>query len=231
MQGVSVLLRSIGGVDDKRAVLAAGCIARKLTFGSAWSSLRIGIRACLTDSGLSLDGIPRLAIGVSSGITNIFGDENTTNWCGAATQSVALWTRTAAAGPSPTYYYNGVGSFYPAKRVGATITYGATALNPILLAAQPADGYRKMILLDITKGAPDYTFRTLYTITAAGDVSQADFLATIEETPPSFTDYSQSTPRTLAVSEAAGAFDSVNVSWDRDSAKLEISDLVIKQLA
>lgn len=224
-----ILARTVSAIEDKRLVLQKASFARPLDFGTSWNSIRIGLRYCMTDSGANITGTPRFAIGVCSGTTNILGDASPTNWVGGITNA-GTWTR--FAGPNPTYYYPGGGgaNFYPAESHGGALTIGGTQLGTFLIGAQPADGYRNMLFVQITKGSPNYTLGMFYNSTSVVDVSSEQFYTTIEASVPAFSGYSNATPRTIAASEGPGAFNALNIWWNQDVANMEFCDIAVVRI-
>ena len=231
----TVKLRTISAVDDKRIQLSNSCCARKWTtdLGTSWNSIRVGCRISITDSGANLTSTPRLAFGIQSGITNLWLDANgPTNWCGIVTTPATL---TRHAGP-PAYYDVGNEVMYlVAKKVGTTLTTGAAAWGstflPFLFDATTAS--RSVIFLDILKGSPNYTFATMVhdQLGSVGDVSLYTYLSRIILATPTVANHNRNTGVTLAVSESAGTFDSVGISWDHSDALIEISDITVVRLS
>lgn len=224
----TILLRNIGGVDDKRGVISNSQLARTLFIGTTWTKIRIGLRLSFaSDTGSNLAS-GKMFIGACSGLANLIGDATTTNWVGFGPAVYATGeTFTRAAGPPPSYS----ASFFIARRVGTTYTSGAGAAGHIM--ADPVTGYRSLFFVDITKGSPNYTlqqFRRSVNTTPA-DVTLTEFLAQMEAAVPALGQHALASSGTLACDEGAGSFDSVNVSWSITTPGLEISDFAVARLS
>lgn len=233
--GSSIILRTIGGIDDKRIDLDNSQFARVMSIGTTWNSIRIGLRWSFTDSGGNITGTPRFAFGVCSGTTNIFGDATCDNFVGAISNT-ASWTRNAG----PPVWYNSGGFTGPymwtARKVGASLTLGnelfAGSGESFAVAADPATGYRSVMLLTITKGSPNYTLQLFYTLAAYNvDVSYADFYALVDAAVPARTNYLTSLSRTIACDESTGSFNAVNFHWSKASPNIELSDIAVARLS
>lgn len=98
--------------------------------------------------------------------------------------------------------------------------------------ADTASADRIIQFLDITKGSPNYTFRTFYcNISPPPDVSSATFLSQMTVASPIVPKHTMGGNVAFAFSEAAGTLDSVQVYWDRTDSLLEICDLAVSLLA
>jgi hypothetical protein len=144
--------------------------------------------------------------------------------------TAATWTRVAG----PPVVYGGL-NIQAAKRVGTTQTVGGTDLNAaagMFIGAQPATGERYCAFLDIVKGSPNFSFTLFSKNTSTTlDVTKATFDAQVVTSSPVITSHISGTTRTLAVSEADGALNAVNIFWDRGAPKIEISDIAIVRFA
>jgi len=223
----SILLRNIGGLDDKRFVLSNSQLARTLFIGTTWNKIRIGLRQTMPDSGGNVGSL-KWGLGVCSGLTNLFGDATTTNFFGLGPDVYANGvTATRVAGPPPSYSW----SHFAVRRVGSTYTAGSGSVGHIF--ADPATGYRTIFLLDITKGSPNWTanfFRRSVNTTPA-DISKEVFLQQMEAATPVLTNHAASGNIALAMDEGAGACDSVNLSWNTSSPGIELSEIAVARLS
>lgn len=220
--------RTISAVVDKRIQHVNSNWARPwpLSIGTSWTKLRVGVRVIMDNTGANLVSTPRFAMGVCSGSTNLLFDATTTHFLGWQ-QSAA--TMTFAAGPPIRYSFDTAGL----KRVGSTSTFTATMAVGFILCADPTTANRAMFFCDITKGSPNYTLDSFgRTGTAAGDVTLADFLATVPLAVPAFANHGASASRTIAVDEGVdGTFDHMLVGWDRTTPVLEICDIAVVRLS
>lgn len=225
----TILSRTISSVVDKRIVLANSQFARPFSIAS-WTKLRIGLRLIMNNTGATIT-TPRLFVGLSAGSTNLIMDATTDNWCGVATQG--SWSYYAGGFPAAPVEYYGY-NMRATKRVGSTLTDNTSSITGD--ASLPADATtadRTVIFVDITRGSPNYTFQVqkYRNVDAASvDVSLATFLAKVEEATPTISSHGAGTAKTLAVDESGGAFDHVNIGWDKASPTIEICDLAIVKL-
>jgi len=91
-----------------------------------------------------------------------------------------------------------------------------------------------MFSIDITKGSPNFSFREFAYIGGGGvgyDLGFDEFLANMELATPAITGHSFAASLTLAVSEADGSLDTLNVNWDRSTPQFEISDIAVARLS
>lgn len=231
--------RTFSSIEDKRIQLSNANFARLWSsdVGTGWTTLRIGCRISMTDSGANVTSTPRFAFGICSGTSNIFMDATCTHWLGAITANTF---RRVSAGP-PAYYdlANNTGQpFYPATYIGTTLTLGSGlyggSYNTFLFDSTTAN--RALMFLDITKGSPNFSLKMFSNAAPAGtqtatDVDLATYLTQVSLTSPSLTGHVMSNTQTIAVSEATnGFFNAVNISWDRSSPNIEISDLAVVKL-
>ena len=236
--GSKTKTRTISSVVDTRIRLTNSNFARlwSADVGTNWTTIRVGCRVSVEDSGTSLTSTPRFAFGICSGTSNIFMDATTSNWIGLVTYG-GTWTRST----SPTKYMLGNGSYFDsgiaaAKRVGSTLTTDAFTNSPFPGATYLFDATvnRVALFVDITKGSPNFTVRpTYYKTSAANDVSVDTFLSQVAVSVPSITghQYGNET-KSIAIDEATnGFFNAINVAWDRTSPAIEISDIAVVKLA
>lgn len=239
---VSIDTVTIGGIEDRRLVLANAQAARVIDIGTNWTRIRIGIRGALNDSGASIAGTPRIYIGMlsspSAGLANGPLTGSTSHFVGLVQGSATL-TRNA----SP-LAYSGVwanGSY--AKKVGATITAIGGGNVTGWLSANPST-YRNIVAAEILKGSPNFTINIIApNLSTVHDVSLANFISAMEvSTITAMGTYlngiyggiynSSSLSGSLAVSEATNGFlDAVCVAWDKNSPVLNISDVIWAKMA
>src|ERR1041385_4377365 len=233
-----VTSRTISGSVDNRAKLANSNIARTWSsyVGTNWTTIRIGCRLSITDSGANIISTPRFAFGICSGTSNIFMDATTTHFFGIVSYN-ATWTRTT----SPVKYMLGNGSYFDsgiaaAKRIGSTLTTDAFSNSPFpgatyLFDSADGNGNRVVLFLDITKGSPNFSIKPFY-YKGGGtpvDVSTDTFLANMEYTSPAITGHAiGNETKTMAIDEATNCyFNAVNIAWDRTTPAIEISDVAV----
>jgi hypothetical protein len=215
----TTLIRTIGGVQDERVVMSNSHWARPHGV-AVWSKLRIAFWISMRDGGATLTSSPIFAVGLSSGSANILGDLATTHFVGMKTTGT---TMPYIPGPPPLY------QLYPmesGKMIGATWTAAAVWLSTsgYIMADAPA-GNRCCLLIDITKGSPNFTLNGYARINGtAGDIDEATFKAQSELNVATLTNHALGNSGTVAVDEATdGVLDHINVSWDRTTPEIEIS--------
>jgi hypothetical protein len=162
----------------------------------------------------------------------MLGDASATNFVGVRTKDVT-WTRTAED-----LLLDGLMWINTTKVATVVTESGAGYYSGIQwgigngAAVSRAD--RTIFFVDITKGAPNYTLQLFGWINATpvNDISEATFLANMEIIGlPVLAQHQQSTAQTIAASQAAGVFDTINILWDRTAAAIEICDVAVARLA
>ena len=191
---------------------------------SGWVTLRVAVLMRVSDSGASLSGTPRFAVGLCSGNTNIMGDSTVDHFVGLLSTD-DNWSR--SVGP---VRYITVPSITAVKKVGTTITAGASfgAFGATFHTTTPF-----MIFVDITKGSPNFSFTVFICtgITAPG-VTEANFLTTSLAPSPSFAEHASAGPVTVAVDEVTdGTLDHACVAWDQTLATVDIHAWRVLKLA
>lgn len=199
---------------DRRLVLSNGEAIRAPIYTNTWNVIRIGLHGCFTDLGSNPSGTPRIAFGVISGNADGYGAASSVHLVGLRSQA-ASWTR--GAGPPVTYSTSGWKSF---KKV-LTVFTESTTMGIVYISGSTS--YRSVIMVQITKGSPNFTFDHVSAGSlAAGqaDVSDAQFLnameaATIGQAASALPTGYGTNQNTLAVDEADGALNNIFVYWDR----------------
>ena len=208
---------------------------RQMSIGTNWNRLHIGV---LCSVGASADiYAPFLAIGVctfGSGTQGLLA-WNTTNWTGGTynytVQYFNPWTFNAAG------YLNMLGtsgaSFQPIKKVGRTISgFGGNSTTNAIPTT--ASGRRAIIVLQITKGSPNYTINSYGSNTAA--LAQVDFTySNLMEA----TQQLGGTPVVGATAlsvynggggtttdETAGPYDAISIAWNKLFIPFDIYGIV-----
>lgn len=217
----------VGG--EKQAELGGSVMCRKMSFGTTWTKIRLGVRMTMPDTGASISSTPRLALGVCSGTANPYnnGSATTANWVGAITDTATL---TYSVVTSVHYQLAAGSAWKPGTRVGTTLAVGSALNNS--LARIPT--LPSLMFVDILKGSPfsvtlmypsnhpNATKEHLETYMPLGTLTFLGVLA----------DYSQGTTRTMVVDEVAnGYLDSFCFSWDRTFPKLKVHEVAVARLA
>jgi len=233
--GSTIKARTFSSVVDNRIRLSNSNFARLWSsdVGTSWTTIRVGCRMSMEDSGASLTSTPRFAFGICSGTSNLFMDATTTHWMGAVSGATG-WVRATA---SSVVYYNlndGISNpLYLSKRIGGTLTVGTLLLGGSCGVPDCTVAARQCLFLDITKGSPNFTCKIFQNSTpSVVDVTLATYLSQLPLTTPTITGHSQGSGITIAIDEATnGYFNAVNVAWDRTSPAIEISDIAVVKLA
>jgi hypothetical protein len=236
---MSATIYTNGTTGTKRVQLSNGQMCRRMIYLNNWTTMRIGLRLTVP-SASSIAGTPRLWVGVGSGLTNAIGDASTTNWIGIYTDS-ATWTRSTLVSPAIGYF---AATGRSVKRVGTTVTQNAAGFGQNLVFPM-SDTFLTVLLVEITKGSPNYTIN----IGAAGSSSAFNGAALpgiTEANMDAFmslpigmsgitavvnTSYSTPGAQTLAMSEAAGNLDTIQVYWDKTTAPCEVESIYHRKLA
>lgn len=222
-----IIARTISAATEQAIAMENSAFARTLSIGTSWTKLRIGIRFHFRDLGVAPSGTPRFAMGFCSGTTNIMGDASVTHWVG-------LITDTATWGYAPGSHYGSI-TLSPAKKVGSTLTVGSSLTTTMGIPGRAADNVpdRMMLFADIEKGSPNFAFSSFWPgPTSAVDASRANFLSRMEEsTPSAFSTHTFTTGGSLAVSEADGTLNAINIAWDRASFAAEICDIAVARFS
>lgn len=224
---------------DKRIQLTNGQLIRRPVYLDNWTTMRIGIHFTWP-SAATIVGTPRLYVGVCNGLTNGIGDAVTTNFCGIATNSASI-TRAVSGSQA----YANIGAMRVLKKVASTTTFHATGdMTGTAHGQMDATGaWLGVMLVEITKGSPNYTFTLGIATSNSGVIG-------VNITPAHMDQYinlpigmtgigavanpnivAVTANNSLAVSEAAGVFNAINVYWDKTAAPCEISGIYHKKLA
>jgi len=193
--------------------------ARTFTIGSTWNVIRLGILFNFTDLGSGPAGTPKFYLGVLNGTAaaNHVLKSTTTNFFGCLSKATT-WTRNAG----PPVYYSQSSSITSCKKVGATLTEAAGPNNWNVSAAVAT---RNVLLLEITKGSPNWASAIVYgnsATTAQADktlilLKQALEAATMAGAVTVLgSSYLTSTLTAVAFTEAP-APDAVHFAWDKSS--------------
>lgn len=232
--------RLFNGVADKYVSLANEELVRTLQIGSDWTKLRIGVLLAVTPDGTNNLASAALVLGLCSGTAHPYGAASTTNFIGAAFHASTpgatsgTLTYTANSG-NPLFSATGTA---PLTRVGTALGSATGSSTALLLTANTGTTQRRSPLyLDITKGSPNYTVGRWSPATSQGqfqngDCTPGEMLSVLENTAPTWLGLSlTSSSTTIAASEAAGAFDSVDLFWNKAGFPLEVYALAVARLA
>lgn len=223
-----IIERTDSSETEKRVQMNNGYLARPLSIGSSWNSLRI---TCLMgvynpDGNATITGSPKVHIGLCAGPEFArgkvsFADVN--HWLGIVTTSPS-WTYNA--GP-PNYFSDTNGGLREHVVDGTSIDIfglGTTTLQPISNGTYQRKGPFGII---VTKGSPNWTVgRTHVQSSAYGTMTESQFVTYASQaTPPAVTGMvwdSNATTVTAPNEAVNGYFDTVNI---------EVSGLVVAEIS
>jgi hypothetical protein len=222
---MDLISRTIGGIVDQKFSLHNDFIARTMSIGTSWTRLRLGMRMALTLNGLATTFTPKFYFGLCSGTSSVVGDQTPTNFFGFAFRQGVTWN------PSGNSVAQLGGSIIaPTKVVNGVETVGTSAGS---FFASTVLTVRNIIVLEVTKGSPNYTFGFLHPNSQAGaetDTLLTDLTNTITATTMSIGNYANESVA-MAFDEVAGGLDSANIYWNLDSRYIEVSELLWVKMA
>jgi len=236
----TLIQRIIDGQIETAISVANSTWARAIALPPAWSKIRLGIRLHMTDSGTTLTGGAVFAMGFCSGLSNTYGDAVTTHFVGLTMgEGISAWGR---VGLVPPLNYPPSAVYRATKRIGITNTYGTPALIPGNMNEYIGSGAdidyadRRLLFLDVTKGAPNYTLFLPFVMNAypSTDLSANAFIAMMSQPNPTpgtrYGNYGN--PVDLPVDEVGdGQLSAVNFAWNRVDSTIEICDVAVAVLA
>ena len=211
-------------VDTNVVELANASIIRPFSIDPNWTTIQLGVWSSFTTgSQVTLTGPPFFCFGLCSGATNVLGDAVTTHFLGFRVNSTMGYTSSSLYTAE---YYSSVQGIY-FKKVNTTITSTGDIISSTLyyhIASPPETPKSSVNYLQITKGSPNYTIKTYFSINPTnvteGLISEGEFLAQLQSSVPASQNNMRITPAltsVLAVDESAdGYFDHVNIFWDRE---------------
>ena len=236
-----ITARTVDLTEDKRGVASNGTYARLLEAGNTWNRIVIGFRYAFSGADRSQAGSVRLALGLSNGITNVFGEETTNNFCGLVTDEATLTYNAGGGFP----FWDGVvatnADLVAATRVGTTLTTGSVVHQALLTLAASA-GIRHAIFIDITKGSPNFTLNAGVPSSVGvedTDITKAefesffdDYSADLDQIATWNLQWSKGSDQTIAVDEAGdGDLTAINFAWPMNAVKFECSDIMYAVLS
>ena len=243
----SIGARTINLVEDKYLSIANEEYVRQLSIGSNWTKLRLGMMCALTPNGTgNLLGCS-LVFGLCSAASPF---ANTTGYASATTGNFIGMDVIISAGgsnnPGDWVYNAGSGNPYFSgtftavrRRYGSTATFAAFASggSQVLPVAGVGSTVRRgLVYLDITKGSPNYTLKPYNCTTAQGtmDFTPAQFLDGLEQSGTPVVNGQTLLTETAvnhACDESAGAFNTLDLYWNRAAYALEVYALAVYRAA
>ena len=222
----SIILRTFGGVVDKRIRQMSTTFYRPFTPPASWNRLRVAMR--VTMSGIATTG----------GVNNFFhiGLVRDT-WGGGNVGWFTDYrgmTYAAASGDYAAYYY-----CYSTTAYLATST-GLNSANTKARYYFPADAsvaIRRFLFVDLIKGSPNWTMNIFYPTSkplAALDFSRQDLLDVATTETPVVSEHGWTGNFTsVAFTEPDGGLNSVAVLWASSTTPvyLEVCDLAVVKIS
>lgn len=213
-------------VSTNVAAMLNSSWGRPVALPNTWSKVRVGVLCFLDSSTVNLSGSPQWAVGLCHNTVNMIGDTTTDHFAGIIT-TAASWTNASQ-----------FTSFLPTN-VQAIVNVAGSATNSANIATntsinQNGNGalHRSEWFVDITKGSPNYTFNLFYPTGSVADADQAGFLSDVANPAPSRSSYVFGTGQTLAVNEGTnGAFNTMNVWWNRTDINMNLAAVAVAVLA
>ena len=232
----TIASRTFNLIADKYLTLANEEYLRPLSIGGNWNKLRLGAMLALTPNGTNNLVSCSLVLGLCAAAspfanTGGFAAASTGNFIGADLIS----DNAGNSGPGNFLYNAGTGNpFFTGafagarRRVGTTNTFLNTAsLSQAVAANNGSVQRRSLFYVEITKGNPNYTVKLYVHNAAQGemDFTPAHFLDGLEQSATPVVNGQTmiaSSAVSIACSEAAGVFDSVNLFWNKSAFPLEV---------
>jgi hypothetical protein len=230
----SIISRTIGAQTDLRAKLTNGQLIRNLSVLDNWNHIRLGLQLSF-DGVAAQAGTPILAFGMNSGNALGYADAGA-NFLGIRPNvAITSWLWNAGA-PA---YFNTQSTWKLTKSLSGVVTDAAHGGGAGFYFSSAVDTIRSALLVDITKGAPNYTINSAgpqSTGAAQTDVTDALFLTMMEATNLSdvstiVTGYAANVAGTIAFDEVAGLLDSICIYWDKTATPCEISSIRYRKIS
>lgn len=201
--------------------LSGSGFMRSLDFGTAWTTLRVGVRMRMVSGEANFltwgDGLtPRFGIGLCSSAGGMVTRAGGGHWIGLLTTG-AQWTTNPSGSPGAGSFNFDFGSTAPGKKVGSTFTAGTNFASGVAVGGGFHDASsifmnQTELFIDITKGSPNYSFRVFGIANPANGAgnSRANWEEDMEESPPTRVNYIYQAAQTLAVDEGVdGVLDAI----------------------
>lgn len=231
-----IIQRTFASGADKGITLDNREYARKMLIGTSWNRVRVGALVAMTPNGTSNISSIKFTIGACSGIANPYSAASTTNFIGAifGTANAAtggLWVYKDGSG-NP-FYRGEDGAGRSLKRVGSTTSpnAGLFSTSPVCIPTTNGAVQRRLaVMVDITKGSPNYTVQAyipLDVATITVEKTVAEFVSEMSTIGDIAGYYSagQGNTQTLAFDEGAGGLDTACIYYSIASYPLEVYDL------
>ena len=229
------------GSDDQFAKISNTTICRTLDVGNDWNWLRIGIRWCISGSGVIITDYPRTAIGLSHGNASFTGNTS------AANHFVGLWGQDDATGTGqPSTYPWGLYDWFNIPGGGTNYVNTWKVENGVsTLLDHQYPGYpyarspqvyaypnRSFTMVEYKKGSPNWSFSSWHMWFANGDENLDTLTKWCYQASPDTATPSNYLPvsSTFAVDEGTfGALDTFCFYWSPTTHTACVSDIIISK--
>lgn len=210
-------------------------ITRKLSIGSDWNRLRIGIRFSISTSygGSSTVLNPVFAFGLCAGTSSVVYGSTTPHFLGYMTDITKTWTRTNSAGNQ--YRNENASASYYAQKTGSTIV--PFAYSQIYVQNHTGSRANRFLqFIEFTKsgsgedpGMWELTYQSCSykNSSTSNDWSSDSFYGSIMVDTSSFSDFHAFEKKIyVPVSESVyGYLDTILIYWNKTDVNMEISDV------
>jgi len=217
--------------SNQVVALKNSLIVRPYTLTGSWNTLRVGlVMGITTGSTANFASTPRLAIGICSGSTNVFGDAVCGHFVGIKTSTVTWTYSSQSANANKAYLITD--AIYTRRSAGNPdyVTADISSNNMYFMTPDAGKG-RMVYYLDMAKTgsgfnmtfyAPNSPFNSNF-----GKITDEIFLREMQSLTPTFAAAEQTNATTTAavvpISEVlSGSFDAVNIAWDREAPNPDI---------
>lgn len=209
--------------DYNGAVLANSAIARPISLPADWTNVMIGmLYSFTTGSQSNISGPPRIAFGLCSGGTAIYGDVSASLFVGVQNNTTLAYASSSLY--TSEYYTSTIWRYM--KREGTTDTFTSdpvTSTSHMWIVPK-----RALNFLRISRSGNTYSFQIYYN-NSPSSVNYGTFteLSLLKELPSATTPSVPTTEGTFAVGTsynltvdeaASGSLDHVNIAWDREES-------------
>jgi len=242
-----VINRLISGTEsDNKLVLSSSSVARKMSIGTGWNSLRLSFRLSISRSG-DLNFNPSFFFGLCSGTGNPIGKDFTDHFYGWV-YSGSTWTYTHD-GNSPKY---NAACRHMGKTGTKYIDYGPPGGATSVISAS-FTGKRNLVLVEFTKTGPyldtagldietsnvprvDFpSGALLYAMGLNGVGAGTNALSIYNSLNTNFSNIVSNYSLPSSVTEiplvSSNTLDTICFSWNSSQAYIEISDVAYSRLA
>jgi hypothetical protein len=232
---------TVNELTDKRIIQRNGSMARLLSIGNDWTTIRLGVRWATADIGFAPGAGSTLAFGMMSNPSADLANGPLTN---ATSHFVGGQLRSGTAlgrATSPVAHYTNV-SCVGERRIGSTNS-GSTGVANLLVSAVPH--VRTAFIVQINKGETQFNLSSVFLSGSNGlvDIEKQTLISAMEiaalsdipawlnlEIGGSGTRYSASTS-TVTGTEAAGDLDGLVLGWSRSAWPMIYSDVFWAKVA